>query len=402
MTIHRRDGMRVPIVFLSLTLGGVLASSACTWRSEQSLGFQKPEPVPFVGPEASTPAAEAGLTEYCPSDECPTGYTTCPLSNFRCDVNLLTDRDNCGACGVVCPKLERGGTFECVDGACVMTCHLEELADDCDGIVDNGCETSIVTDDNCKTCGNKCPAGKPCIDRGFYDIGCGCKPGETYCPNRFPACFDASSDDFNCGACDRVCDPAEGGAPPPYPNTYYGCRESECGKVKCNLYYGDCDDKIANGCETVVNTNENCGACGNACEPGQECRYQVLWGAPPILTCMCPPGQTFCGTGEIDGIPAGKCYDLKSDDHACGACGNVCSWDGSRTCVYGVCKLSCFDGTADCNGSEGDGCEVNTNSDPNNCGGCGNKCDGVSGQACVGGRCVVKACDAVDAGGPTR
>ena len=403
MSIHRRDGMRVPIVLFCLALGGALAPSGCTVRTDESLGFQQPEPPrAFDVPDASSAPVEAGLTQYCPTDQCPAGYTTCPLSSFRCDVNLLTDRNNCGACGVVCPKMSKGASFECVDGECVMSCHIEELADDCDGIVDNGCETSIVDDDNCRTCGNKCPAGTPCVDRGFYDIGCGCKKGEIYCPDKFPPCLDASSDDMNCGACDRVCEPTKDGSLPPYPNTYYGCIKGECGGIKCTEYRGDCDGKAENGCETVVKTNENCGGCGLSCQPGQECRYLLLFAQPPMLMCMCPAGQTFCSVGEIDGIPAGTCYDLKSDNEACGACGNVCSGDGSKKCVYGVCRLNCFQGTADCNGNEADGCEVNTSSDPDNCGGCGNKCDAVSGQACVGGRCVVKPCDEVDAGGPTR
>lgn len=391
------------IVFSCLALCGAIAPSACTVRTEESLGFQAPAPSSFVEPEASTPPEEAGLTQYCPSDQCPKGHTTCPLSNFRCDVNLLTDRNNCGACGVVCPVSAKGATFECVDGACAMSCTPESMAEDCDGIVDNGCETPIVDNDNCKTCGNKCPADKACVDRGLYDIGCGCKAGDTYCPESYPVCIDTSFDDANCGGCGNLCDPNQGGGPPPYANTYYGCAESKCGAVKCTQYHGDCDGDVElNGCETEVVTNDNCGACGIKCQPGEECRFMVLFGAPPMLACMCPAGQTFCPFGELDGIPAGKCYDLKSDNTSCGACGNVCSWDGSRKCVYGVCRLNCFEGTADCNGSEGDGCEVNTNSDPNNCGACGNRCDAVAGQACVGGRCVVEPCDEVDAGGPTR
>ena len=54
-------------------------------------------PPAFASPDAEASDAARGLTQYCPSDECPPGHTTCPLSSFRCDVDLWTDRNNCGA-----------------------------------------------------------------------------------------------------------------------------------------------------------------------------------------------------------------------------------------------------------------------------------------------------------------
>lgn len=409
MSMQLRERARGPAVLFCLAVGGMLAPSACAERSEASLGFQEPGPPvtpgPFVTPDASLDPEAGGLTRYCPSDQCPSGHMTCPLSNFRCDVNLLTDRNNCGACGVKCPATKNNAMFECVDGTCVMTCMADSFHDDCDGIIDNGCETSLADASNCKKCGNQCDPGVPCVERSLLNYGCGCDPGEIHCVDKYPACLNPNTDDNNCGACDVACDPAEGGAPPPYANTYYGCAKAKCGAVKCLPYWGDCDGDPQNGCETALTTNDDCAACGASCAPDEACRYSVPLLGPPILSCMCPGGQTFCPAGfEIDGISAGKCHDLTSDPLSCGACGNVCSWNGTVGCVYGVCKLHCFEGSADCNGSEEDACEVNTSSDPSNCGGCGNACDAVAGQACVGGRCVVKPCNETDAdaGGPTR
>ena len=53
-------------------------------------------PTPDEGPSfsnsadsGSTDASEAGLTAYCPTNQCPAGWTTCPGSRFQC--NPLTN-----------------------------------------------------------------------------------------------------------------------------------------------------------------------------------------------------------------------------------------------------------------------------------------------------------------------
>lgn len=349
---------------------------------------------PIDGGRDDAAASETGLTEYCASDECPPGTTTCPLSNFRCDVDLRTDRNNCGACGVVCPADQKGALYECVEGACVMQCK-EGLAD-CDGVVDNGCEVSTRTDANCGTCGNKCSADEPCL-QGSNGYACGCTFGEIACFNGvFFSCVDPSTNDRHCGSCENACDPAPIDVEK---NTFRGCFGGGCGAVKCLPERGDCDGDASNGCETTLISNEHCGACGNACASEMECRYIQESFLSEELKCACAAGETFCQTGVKNGVSVGACYDLRSDIRSCGACGAACST--GEHCDFGICRIDCAAGTADCNGSKSDGCEVNTNADPKNCGGCGMACDGVAGQACVGGRCVVKPCDEVDAGGET-
>ncbi|AKV03306.1 hypothetical protein AKJ09_09969 [Labilithrix luteola] len=399
--------MRFRILGATLALALVCAvASSCS--SPESLGAGLEPPLGFVSADASTDGDatdtnEAGrtLTSYCPSNQCPKGRTNCPTSRFPCDVDLLTDTNNCGACGVVCPSNGNGATYDCVNGKCALTCQTSSYVGDCDGIVDNGCETSLLTNDNCVTCGRKCDPAKPCVDRAFNDVDCGCHDDQTYCPDApYLKCIDTRADDTNCGACGNVCDPTAGGAPS-YPNAYYGCEKSACGALKCVPYTGDCDNAVTNGCETSLLTKTNCGGCGLACPSGQECRLNEF----QQPTCMCPEGETFCGTCITPELCIGRCYDLTSEKSACGACGNPCTFDGNHgagACVYGVCKLRCYQGWADCNGNSGDNCEVNIDADPENCGGCGIVCDAVAGQACVGGRCVVEPCDEVDAGGGPR
>ncbi len=377
-------------------LAGALLSIACGATRDLQLqpdgGDSTPPPPPSFEPppDGSVPVdvQEAGLLSYCPSSECPEGRTTCLISRFRCDVDLRTDRNNCGACGNACPAATSNEVYECVDGTCAMKCKAGAL--DCDGLVDNGCETRASNRNHCGACGNACPPGEPCMlqSTSLGDYGCGCKPGQLYCGS----CINPKRDDENCGGCDIACDPSgDGGAA--YPNMYNGCLDSKCDPQKCRPNWGNCDGKLENGCETDIRTSENCGGCGIQCAPGQECRLDV-WGVPQ---CMCAAGQTFCSSGCTDGLCTGACFDLSSDRENCGACLNSCSaFDGARSlgvCTFGVCSRKCLAGWADCNGNEADDCEVNTDSDPLNCGGCGIVCDAVAGQACVRGRCVVKPCD---------
>ena len=117
------------------------------------------------------------------------------------------------------------------------------------------------------------------------------------------------------------------------------------------------------------------------------------------ISCLCAGGLTFCQRSEIDGLPVGQCVDVTTDHNNCGGCDITCTGSPNRAlgelpiCDFGKCILVCLDGTADCNGSQSDGCEINTKSDPRNCGGCGISCDLTKGQACVAGKCVVEPCD---------
>ncbi len=352
----------------------------------------------FLVPDAATADASQGLTEYCPSNKCPSGYTTCSGSRFPCDVNLMTDRNNCGECGFACPAATSREWYECVDGHCLLMCTNGTTLD-CDGFPDNGCESSFNSNDSCGGCGITCtdPA-KPCIRRSTAagDFGCGCKDEKMLCSRQ---CVNPKTDDANCSNCGNVC-PSDGGPTlEPALHMYYGCVDGECGNRKCRVNWGDCDGNRDNGCESDLLTTQNCGACGNACPAGQECRMDVKSGPQ----CMCPEGTTFCPAFTMADIVFGECVDTASDETNCGGCGMWCHrWEATHNslCVNGACKLECVPGKADCNGDPTDGCEVTIDSDPRNCGGCKIVCDAIAGQACVGGKCVVEPCDQVgpDAG----
>ena len=355
-------------------------------------------PPAFVEPDAEAPTPELALTEYCPLTTCPMPFATCPTSRFPCDVNLMTDPENCGSCGFDCGPQSGNAVFDCVSGKCAMRCTDAPSPGgalptvDCNGIIDDDCEVMLGTNENCNGCGDKCPdPDKPCIYDRIAQLGrCGCEPGRLYCGTQSdaPLCADPTNDDNHCGGCGNACDPAgggagsDGGAPPT--NMHYGCTNSECGHLKCDNQYGSCDGDLSNGCETSLLSNEHCGACDNACAPGQTCRPDSKGKGE----CVCPPGLALCGNA---------CVNLTTDPKNCGACGNLCSVLGAAkgqvgTCAYGYCVQECRQGWGDCNGDPSDGCEVNLSSDQNNCGTCGNACDVLAGQPCVGGQCAVHPC----------
>ncbi len=361
---------------------------------------------PLAPIDAGAEASVGELISYCPSSQCPPGWTTCPDSRFPCDTNILADPNNCGRCGMVCPPRASSASFTCNEGACTLECTAALGGKDCDGLVDNGCESNALDRKNCGACGVVCAAGETCRyqDDTRSVVGCGCPPGMVDC---LGGCSDLSSIDANCGTCRNGCDPAGGPDAPQYSNMYYGCLAGECGKLKCQRGFDDCDKSLENGCETSLLTDDNCGGCGDTCPAGQRCAV----GDDGNASCVCPAGLTFCQTGEMHGLPKGHCADLSSSDEDCGACGVSCPSSLGLTgtgnnqtpvCDFGKCVAACIEGRADCNGAESDGCEIDTNSDPRNCGGCGITCELTLGQACVAGRCVVEPCDQADAGEVTR
>src|SRR5688572_16782711 len=77
------------------------------------------------------PAGAACVNNHC---ACPPGTTLCHADSiFAGCVDLQTDHDNCGACGIGCSI-----NMECIDGAC----RCPEPLDDCG---EGGC-TDIASD----------------------------------------------------------------------------------------------------------------------------------------------------------------------------------------------------------------------------------------------------------------
>ena len=158
-------------------------------------------------------------------------------------------------------------------------------------------------------------------------------------------CATLTSDVNNCGACGNACSPGN------------VCSNGSCA-LSCQASLTDCSGTCAN----LMSDNANCGACGTACDAGQVCTSGQC-------ALSCQSGLTEC---------SGTCSNLMSDDANCGACGTACA--PGQVCSAGTCQVSCQAGLTDCSGT----CS-NTSNDPANCGACGTTC-GAS-QACVQGVC---------------
>lgn len=393
-------------LFSLIAAAGAVVVVACSERidmGEVTTGAQVPS-FSDPSPDGGDASADVTITPLaCMATECPAPWATCLSEDgpaYKCGTDLTRDPKNCGACGNECLAYKPiHMTSRCVDGACALECFSEANPFDpvdwrnCNGLVDDGCETNVVSDPkNCGACGNACAPGTECIEGK-----CGCPPGKIAC---FGMCVDPKNDDNHCGGCGNACDPAPPGACDPMPErAYYGCREGSCGALKCALPSADCNGDVGtttcggNGCEVeniMVDPN-NCGACGVKCKVGEEC---VDEGNGPECAVPCARfGKTLC--------PGPQCVDLLTDVNACGACNAPCRPPGpnqTRACVKGVCEYECKAGFADCNGDPSDGCETNLNIHPGNCGACGNACNIAAGQPCVEGKCLTAACD----GGVTR
>lgn len=206
---------------------------------------------------------------------CPSGLTACgpgQCSDAQC-ADTKTDFFNCGTCGNVCnvrpPDLDLKEHMDwgCAEGSCGVVCASDWS--ECDHDLENGCETNITTVENCGACGKACKATEACIEKR-----CVCDPTKTNCCENDQvvcdgACVALKSNPDNCGECGHKCPgaPVDGGDG----NVQVTCVQGKCGYA-CEPGYADCNQDLSDGCESWLRFDaNNCGACGNACAPGQPC-----------------------------------------------------------------------------------------------------------------------------------
>ncbi len=109
----------------------------------------------------ATGRCEVGACEIL---SCDHGFASCDFLDINgCETSIFS-LDNCGACGVAC-DLDHASE-SCDTGAClVLECDLGW--GDCDSDSANGCEIDSLSDpENCGHCGNLCDTGYHCQDGG--------------------------------------------------------------------------------------------------------------------------------------------------------------------------------------------------------------------------------------------
>ena len=177
-----------------------------------------------------------------------------------------------------------------------------------------------------KTQRNQCLAACQACNGNTSRLGGSC--GKYVCCSTASCsgvCSDLQSDP-NCGACGNNC--------------------GDFGETCCGNY-----------CADLANDFDNCGRCGAPCD--DPAPYEEGACVQGVCVYLCVDGADDCGDGT--------CTYLGADPDNCGACGNVCA-EPTPYCIQGVCG-DCPEGSAICSGVCTD-----VMWDGNNCGACGNMC----------------------------
>ncbi|MBL8685464.1 MAG: hypothetical protein JNK05_40185 [Myxococcales bacterium] len=294
----------------------------------------------FQFTQGATMQARIVLSPACgrQSHECPASNPQCTLADV-CESRGMT----CGQGGVCMPldtaltEFEADAEFAPLDATGTpMDARVGDASSDA-ASSDGGDSGDIDASNDTGTSGEDVITRQP-------DAGC------------TPMCTGRACGDDQCGGSCGSCAPR--------PNMVPSCSAAGQCQYTCQMGFGDCDSNPANGCETALNTDANCGMCGRACS-----------GATPVCggsSCGtgCPPGQSRCG---------GACVDTQTDVANCGMCGRTCSLaNASAACTAGNCRVAmCNSGFGDCDSNAANGCETSLNT-AMNCGVCGRACSGAT------------------------
>jgi hypothetical protein len=258
---------------------------------------------------------------------CASGRTWCA---GEC-VDLLADRDHCGACDGRCRYPFADG--RCTEGACSLgDCWAGYW--DADGDPDNGCEYRCGADPSVELCNGEDDDCDAETDEDAWGAGDPCGTAEGPCERGVVRCTDGVLEcaggiapvSETCNGIDDDCD----GETDEHPTT------ERCG----NGVDDDCDGltdelppegpEVCNGCDDDRDgdTDEDLGA-GDPCGSDEgECYAGHL---------ACVDGRVECV--DARGPTAETCDCLDNDCNAETDEGDLCG--GERTCVDCICALPC-------------------------------------------------------------
>ena len=271
-------------------------------------------------------AAAACSGGNCGVGKCSAGFDDCDKNVLNgCEQDLLSDSKNCGACGNVCTFNHGVGTFQA--GKCVLQACDNGFAD-CDLNANNGCEIALLNDlKNCGACANACPVpanATASCSQGVCGVG-SCMYGWADCnKNINDGCETSVLTVQNCGACGNTCAQVQ--------NAVVACPNAVCAIASCNVGFADCDMKAFNGCEVPTTSDaKNCGGCGIVCA-------DVKNMAGACVGSKCTTGACLKGWGDCNkNVNDGCEVDVTSDPKNCGGCGVVCA-QNTPNCFGGVCQ----------------------------------------------------------------
>jgi hypothetical protein len=121
--------------------------------------------------------------------------------DFAVPVDLSPTPDLAPRCRVDADCALPHATAACAAGNCrIVSC--DQGWDDCDHLVDDGCETPIVVDNKCG-CGHACECRAKCVNN--VCVFCECLPGFACCSTKCFCDADLLNDPANCGGCGIAC-----------------------------------------------------------------------------------------------------------------------------------------------------------------------------------------------------
>eukprot|EP01113_Clastostelium_recurvatum_P040305 TRINITY_DN6259_c0_g1_i4.p1 TRINITY_DN6259_c0_g1~~TRINITY_DN6259_c0_g1_i4.p1 ORF type:complete len:1216 (-),score=131.62 TRINITY_DN6259_c0_g1_i4:53-3700(-) len=293
----------------------------------------------------------------------------------------LTTLTNCGSCNTPCSRANAAAS--CSSGSCaILACNIGY--DNCDATDFNGCETQLNSLQHCGACNAPCAranAAATCSSGACAIVSC--NSGFANCnADGADGCETSLTSINNCGACNVKCNPPHGTG---------ACSGSgACSILSCNQGWMDCDGDVANGCETLLNSTSNCGACGARCEPLHSSPICEAGSGGGCTHDVCDAGWQDCDGNEANGCER----DIRTLSD-CGGCNVECNrGNATVSCATGTCIVSsCSEGYASCNPLVPDGCETSLNSF-SNCGACGMNCSRANAvSSCYNGTCILTSCN---------
>lgn len=236
-------------------------------------GFSVPFGESCINGQFSSVSGGNGSTASSATTARFTTRTTCPPGQFSCSGicrDLLNDPKNCGGCGKVCPPGQTCQYTICVSptvSAAVVNTSIpvtEPTDNPCthgEKLCGSSCVDLFTNKNHCGVCGRACGSQEICVSAR---CGPACtEKGTTLCGD---TCVNLETDADNCGGCGKECASH-------LPNAKGSeCEDGKCVISQCSTDYGDCNEKVSDGCEVNFRTDaNNCGGCGDKCPSGQVC-----------------------------------------------------------------------------------------------------------------------------------
>lgn len=351
----------------------------------------------------------------CIATECASGYR---FTNGRCEAEST---DCCGESCTKCQALEA-----CKEGECQSLCEPGQQP--CYNTTPPSCVNILTNGENCGACGRICHEGSYCSNGE-----CQSKCSQTECGN---SCVDLQTNMDHCGACDARCHTDNVAFSSKVTCSEGVCLALGCDASVAYFDNGQCIQNTVEHCGSATNTcrtehaTNTCETingvpqCQFECLPGftqtsdgkrcesleycgsQDCTALAGWkdgsckdGVCSILSCQSNYILTYNASTKRQEcvkcdktICASQCVDTTSDNDNCGTCGKSCSdipEAVSATCQNGKCQASsCLSGYHLYDGE----CEADSKE---NCGSHGKECIKTPNALlmdCQDGLCITKTC----------